>query len=319
MMNSLTYFSTVNSAYGSYNYDAQKHNAWIELQLQKEAKSLSSKYKPYLQTEDLNNSQFKQSQFLTMSNAISMDLQNHQHFYRKHEHFSNKSSIFNPTSQNLKGFDSTYQSGTQYVQTSGADVFCNVNSLAFHKIPLQQQLFQYRLLQQKKQLFQKRFTLDPNQQQAIIREQNYKLSNHQLQSVSLVSSPKDEFFQNVNAFGSRTKFQQYLTSPPLIAHNLQSANTILKTSYINQQSQITPVLTIKCPVSNRISSEKWNSLPQALNACHLKKSNRLDMGRISSFLNPSPPPTLISQNWQTLIKPLRERPILEIAEHMESV
>uniref|UniRef100_A0A0A1XES8 non-specific serine/threonine protein kinase n=1 Tax=Zeugodacus cucurbitae TaxID=28588 RepID=A0A0A1XES8_ZEUCU len=339
-VNSMTILNS-GVGYGSYRYDTRKQDCWLELQqLQKEVVSLKSKYRNNkVPLDDGSNYQFQSSQFYSIPNRLSLDL-HHQfvqtphtprtpHLVRPQHSF--ETVDFSPPFVNNVRFDA---SNLPMATPARGDMalLCNINPLVIQRQPLQQQLLQHRLLQQKRQLLQKQYALESHisRQQLMMREQSYKAGPPQqfvgqgLIATSFESAdpcpPNDIIVNGLHVFerGS-AKFQQSSIIPLPYGPTI---NNYMKTSYIKQQSQDLSMLTMPTkytPPLSRHASETWSSLPTTVNSSQLKKSSKLieNGGRLAPQFHANT--NVYTSNWQTVIRPLSESPILELAEHLESV
>ncbi|XP_050331379.1 MAP/microtubule affinity-regulating kinase 3 isoform X2 [Bactrocera neohumeralis] len=339
-VNSMTILNS-GVGYGSYRYDTRKQDCWLELQqLQKEVVSLKSKYRSNkVPIDDGGNYQFHSSQFYSIPNRLSLDL-HHQFVQSPHtprtphlirpQHSFETIDFPSPFINNVR-FDA---SNLPVASSARADMtlLCNINPLVIQRQPLQQQLLQHRLLQQKRQLLQKQYALESHisRQQLMMREQSFKAGPPQqvagqgLIATSFESAescpPSDIFINGLNVFERASgKFQQSSIIPLPYGPTI---NNYMKTSYIKQQSQDLSLLTMPTkytPPLSRHASETWSSLPTTVNSSQLKKSSKLieNGGRLAPQFHANT--NVYTSNWQTVIRPLSESPILELAEHLESV
>ncbi|XP_011213693.2 probable serine/threonine-protein kinase nek3 isoform X1 [Bactrocera dorsalis] len=339
-VNSMTILNS-GVGYGSYRYDTRKQDCWLELQqLQKEVVSLKSKYRSNkIPLDDGGNYQFHSSQFYSIPNRLSLDL-HHQFVQSPHtprtphlirpQHSFETIDFPSPFINNVR-FDA---SNLPMTSSARADMtlLCNINPLVIQRQPLQQQLLQHRLLQQKRQLLQKQYALESHisRQQLMMREQSFKAGPpQQVAGQGLIASsfesaescpPSDIFINGLNVFERASgKFQQSSIIPLPYGPTI---NNYMKTSYIKQQSQDLSLLTMPTkytPPLSRHASETWSSLPTTVNSSQLKKSSKLieNGGRLAPQFHANT--NVYTSNWQTVIRPLSESPILELAEHLESV
>ncbi|XP_069965534.1 MAP/microtubule affinity-regulating kinase 3 isoform X2 [Bactrocera oleae] len=295
-VNSMTILNS-GVGYGSYRYDTRKQDCWLELQqLQKEVVSLKSKYRSNkVPLDDGGNYQFHSSQFYSIPNRLSLDL-HHQFVQSPHtprtpllvrpQHSFETIDFPAPFINNVR-FDASNLPMTSHARAD-MTLLCNMNPLVIQRQPLQQQLLQHRLLQQKRQLLQKQFALESHisRQQLMMREQSFKAGPPQqvvgqgLIATSFESAescpPSDLFINGLNVFerGS-SKFQQSSIIPLPYGPTI---NNYMKTSYIKQQSQDLSMLTMPTkytPPLSRHASETWSSLPTTVNSSQLKKPSKL--------------------------------------------
>ncbi|XP_012161815.1 serine/threonine-protein kinase par-1 isoform X3 [Ceratitis capitata] len=211
---------------------------------------------------------------------------------------------------------------------AGGDMalLCSVNHLAVQRQPLQQQLLQHRLLQKRQLQKQFAFEAQISRQQFMMREQAYKSGmplQHGLVATRFESTescpPNDVFINGLSVFDRGSGKFQHSSIIPLSYG--PTTNKYMKTSYINQQSQdlsTTRMPTKYSPLS-RHASETWSSLPTTMNNSQLKKTSKLreSGGHITPQFHANA--NVYTSNWQTVIRPLSESPILELAEHLEPV
>lgn len=318
------------TSYGSYRYDTHKRNGWLELQqLQREAHTLKSKYRSNLPLDEYNNCQFQHSQFYTLSNRLPMEF--HQpyspHLMRameNMENFPDKNGTIHPSLYHYLRLDATnaaaiaaggmpraHHEGLLYSQLNAAAM------LPMQKPPLQQQLLQHRLLQQKRQLFQKQYALESqlSRPHHILREHGYKLSPHpHVVPITPTSTPPpqamphpDELLE-LHMLERSGKLHHNSLAPlavyPTNNHHAATAainNHYMKTSYIKQQSAdvaVLPMTRSRSPNMSRQASETWNSLSAAAivhnKMSPVKMENGTSRGAVStptSVLAPAPPPS----------------------------
>ncbi|XP_073834666.1 salt-inducible kinase 2 [Musca autumnalis] len=327
------------SAYGSYRYDTpHKRNGWLELQqLQREAHTLKSKYRSNLPMDEFNNCQFQHSQFYTLSNRIpAMDFHPtySPHLMRAMENMENfpeKSGVpLHPSLYHYMRMDaaaSPYPGGLprQDPNLILSQMNTGTAMLPMQKPPLQQQLLQHRLLQQKRQLFQKQYALEAHlgRPHHVIREHSYKLSGHAPPALTPASTPppppaiphNDDFVQLQMYERSNSKLHHNSLAPLAVYnhhqphHNHHSVNSYMKTTYIKQQSADVAVMPPmgpgrRSPNINRHASEIWSATTGGnVNAGgttpmldHRKMTPvKLENGgsRGSSVSAPSPSPSLL--------------------------
>ncbi|KAI8116088.1 hypothetical protein FF38_00917 [Lucilia cuprina] len=311
------------TAYGSYRYDTHKRNGWLELQqLQREAHTLKSKYRSNLPLDEFNNCQFQHSQFYTLSNRIPVEF--HQpyapHLVRameNMENFPDKNGTIHPSLYHYLRLDAAnaayagsmpraHHEGLLYSQLNAAAM------LPMQKPPLQQQLLQHRLLQQKRQLFQKQYALESHlaRPHHMLREHGYKLSPHpHAVPITPTSTPPPQTMPHPDELMElhmleRSGKLHHNSLAPLAAysnnHHAAINNHYMKTTYIKQQSAdvaVLPMTRSRSPNISRHASETWNSL-SAATIVHKKMSpvklengtaNRGSASTPTSALAPPPP------------------------------
>ncbi|XP_059223636.1 serine/threonine-protein kinase par-1 isoform X3 [Stomoxys calcitrans] len=279
------------SAYGSYRYDTpHKRNGWLELQqLQREAHTLKSKYRSNLPMDEFNNCQFQHSQFYTLSNRIpAVDFHSaySSHLMRAMENMENfpekNGGTLHPSLYHYLRVDAANAYPAGLPRQDPNVIFSHMNAatamLPMQKPPLQQQLLQHRLLQQKRQLFQKQYALEAHlgRPHHLIREHSYKLSGHPhiMTPASTPTPPPppamsphpDELLQ-LQMFERSGKMHHNSLAPLGVynhhhSHHHHGMNSnYMKTTYIKQQSADVAVLPVvaqgrRSPIS-RHASEVW--------------------------------------------------------------
>ncbi|XP_019891073.2 serine/threonine-protein kinase par-1 [Musca domestica] len=281
------------SAYGSYRYDTpNKRNGWLELQqLQREAHTLNSKYRSNLPMDEFNNCQFQHSQFYTLSNRIpAMDFHPTytSHLMRTMDNMENfpekNGGPFHPSLYHYMRMDATQNAYPGSLPRQDPNLILSQMNpatamLPMQKPPLQQQLLQHRLLQQKRQLFQKQYALEAHlgRPHHLIREHSYKLGAHPSHAVTPTSTPppppppavmphNDDFVQLQMFERSSGKLHHNSLTPLAVYnhHHQHSINSYMKTTYIKQQSAdvavIPPIVQgRRSPNINRHASEIWSA------------------------------------------------------------
>ncbi|XP_068156919.1 serine/threonine-protein kinase par-1 [Drosophila tropicalis] len=218
----------------------------------------------------------------------------------------------------------------------GVGVGVGVPMSPMQKPPLQQQLLQHRLLQQKRQLFQKQYALEaqlagrhhpaahfnhqhqfphshhPNHHQ----HHHHNHNHHHLAASSSNSAPEqhlaDELYElaMLDRPRSGTPRLQHSLTMPGANHAFSQMN--LKTSYISQSTQsqdpgaaspATPSIMPGTPTTAGKQQVNAPPTPHDIEQYHTTTG--------------TPVLSLFTPNWQTLVS--RESPILEISEHLESV
>ncbi|XP_075155539.1 salt-inducible kinase 2 [Haematobia irritans] len=280
------------SGYGSYRYDIpHKRNGWLELQqLQREAHTLKSKYRSNLPMDEFNNCQFQHSQFYTLSNRIpAMDFHAaySSHLMRAMENVENfpekNGGALHPSLYHYLRVDAANAYPGSMPRQDPNTIFTHLNAAAamlpMQKPPLQQQLLQHRLLQQKRQLFQKQYALEAHLSRPhhLIREHSYKLSGHpHIVTPSTpppppppsVMTPHNEEFMQMQLYDRGAKIHHNSLAPLSVYNNHHNHHSninpnYMKTTYIKQQSADVAVLPLgpherRSPM-NRIASEVWTA------------------------------------------------------------
>ncbi|KAH8317369.1 hypothetical protein KR074_010693 [Drosophila pseudoananassae] len=211
------------------------------------------------------------------------------------------------------------------------------------KPPLQQQLLQHRLLQQKRQLFQKQYALEaqlagrhhhhhhpqapPHPQQQQLHHQHHfghpppsqpppapAPESHlaeELYELALLERPRS----------GTPRLQHSMTMPG--AHAFSQMN--LKTTYISQSEQVPNGGAAGGAAgggggvaggggTTGASAAPPSTAPGTPTTVKCKPVASLD----GDYHTSTPVLSLFAPNWQSLVKPLSESPILELSEHLES-
>lgn len=277
-LNSLSVLSSA-PTYNSHRlYEAHLRNGLFELQkLQEEDAIEAAQYGSNMPLDEFKNCQFQYGQFRSNINRMSLDFKPSYQSY-KHEMesaFSNRCTEFSaPPIYSYKP-DANY-----YMTPSRSDAMSlNLNCLQFQqqKPPLQQQLLQHRLLQQKRQIFQKQVAIESHVSRSQIPRQNsYKAVQHRQFDCNLqfINAEPENVFHLQRS--ERSEWHPFI---PTYGYYQQPKN-FLKTSYIKNHSQVTSACSIpmRCKANNIDTSETWNSLPKSINACKINKCNRFDNG-----------------------------------------
>nr|NP_569972.1 Salt-inducible kinase 2 [Drosophila melanogaster]AAF45711.1 Salt-inducible kinase 2 [Drosophila melanogaster]AJP62078.1 FI24002p1 [Drosophila melanogaster] len=199
------------------------------------------------------------------------------------------------------------------------------------KPPLQQQLLQHRLLQQKRQLFQKQYALEAQLAGRHHHHQQHSHHHHHHFGHSLGPPPPpapapehhlaDELYELALLDRPRSgtpRLQHSMTMPG--AHAFSQMN--LKTSYISQSDQVPGAAPNGAGSGGSAAGVSCSAPPSTAPGTPTVKckpttphGHSLD----SDYHTSTPVLSLFTPNWQSLVKPLSESPILEISEHLESV
>ncbi|XP_055302042.1 serine/threonine-protein kinase SIK1 isoform X2 [Sitodiplosis mosellana] len=158
----------------------------------------------------------------------------------------------------------------------------NVNKMseqcgALQKPPLQQQLMQHRLLQQKRQVLQKQVALENGlSRRQMLRQQSYKLAQQQ-QVLPPLSLPLSEIeSKDLLAFqalveGSTPKNSHiYVSQTPKsssLSPVLNGSPKMIKTSHIQQQTMQKPLLHSSCHVS-----DSWNTISGSMKTISISEN-----------------------------------------------
>lgn len=318
-------------AYGSYRYDTHKRNGWLELQqLQREAHTLKSKYRSNLPMDEFNNCQFQHSQFYTMSNRIP-PVDFHQ-AYSAHlmramenvENFPEKNGAIHPSLYHYLRVDAANAYPANLPRQDPALLCTQLNAatamLPMQKPPLQQQLLQHRLLQQKRQLFQKQYALESHlgRPHHLIREHGYKLSHPHGVPVTPTSTPPPPPVMTPHSdelmhlhLLERSGKLHHNSLAPLGAYNHHALNNYMKTTYIKQQSAdvaVHPMAQSRSPNMSRHASEIWANYSSGATAgapgmtAHRQMSPvKLDNGIRGS--TSAPPSVLPPHSYHVIVNP----------------
>lgn len=148
---------------------------------------------------------------------------------------------------------------------------------ALQKPPLQQQLMQHRLLQQKRQVLQKQVALENGlSRRQMLRQQSYKIAQQQ-QVVPPLSLPLSEVeSKDLLAFqamveGSMPKSPHLYVAQgsrsPSLSPVLNGSPKMIKTSHIQQATQKQP-LQSPC----HANSDSWNSISGSMKTCQISEN-----------------------------------------------
>ena len=259
-------------------HETHKTKGVLELHLlQQEAACLSSQYQSFVPQEEINVRQREHSQFhvtpMRPSNdsntilfqcgykyedlsyysknvsGLTSDISNYVGMIKndliKHENGELPGSKF--ISMNMKTDSQSNQAAQQSIQ----------------KPPLQQQLMQHRLLQQKRQILQKQGAMESclNRRQ-MLRQQSYKMAQNQpiLPPLPLMSEKESE---------DLLAFQQIVENPslsPCSSPLINSPNHLKSSHFHNNQ---------RCQAAQTLSNENgaWNNLPNNMqNSCQISEA-----------------------------------------------
>lgn len=147
---------------------------------------------------------------------------------------------------------------------------------ALQKPPLQQQLMQHRLLQQKRQVLQKQVALENGlSRRQMLRQQSYKLAQQQ-QVVPPLSLPLNEIeSKDLLAFqalveGAAPKSPHLYVSQtsrsPSLSPVLNGSPKMMKTSHIQQTMQ-KPPLHSPCH-----TNDSWNTISGSMKTCQISEN-----------------------------------------------
>ncbi|CAH4034650.1 unnamed protein product [Pieris brassicae] len=300
----------------------------LELHLvQKEAQKLKTQYQSTIPAEEMTQRQIQHNQF-----AAS---------------FTTYLDTKNPTPKRISLPESFNYSSTSPPMPASPKMVAQLqeNSELTHgvsvpqvKPPLQQQLMQHRLFQQKRQLLQKQMT-PPNvpvhemtalhniqvglSRRQMLRQQSYKIAQQQpvLPPLPLTESESRDLLA----------FQAIVEDPNRVKHKVEDEED----AKFYQGSMEINIM------KDRLGNENWSNLPSSLQtACQISELSRRDVkdsqegeSSLDAPLWPGqwnaslfPPQTCFQPSWQghslppnTNMLPLSESPILELTEQMESI
>lgn len=246
-------------------HEACKAKGVLELHLlQQEAASLSSQYQSYVPQEELNVRQREHSQFYVspMKTATDPNSILYQCGYKYEDlcYFNkNVTGITSDISSYVGMMKNDYvkhengdmakmKSDSQAAQQAGSG----------QKPPLQQQLMQHRLLQQKRQILQKQGAMETClSRRQMLRQQSYKMAQSQQILPPLPFPLTEKESEDLLAF------QKIVENP-----NESCSSNLLKTSYLHTSST-SPSLS---PLPQSIENGAWNNLPSNLqNSCQISE------------------------------------------------
>ncbi|KAH8294479.1 hypothetical protein KR018_011751 [Drosophila ironensis] len=330
--------------YGSYRYEQAKRQGWLELQhLQQEAAHVHAHFHhhhpqvyphhPHTQSYGLEElCQFPNGQFYPLPSK------HHALLMLPHPHHYNH-TLYQPP---LLPVDGAAASGDLYGlgcyrppppppgiyphHPLGGGVGGGMSMSPMQKPPLQQQLLQHRLLQQKRQLFQKQYALEnqlsgryhPHPQQHP-HPHNYGHPSHAPPSPALDSDLTDELDE-------LALLERPRNGTPRLQHSMTFSQMNLKTTYINQLEQVPGSgggpsgreLGTDVGASGGVSSSAASLSTVSGTSTTVKCKPTASHGSHSLDAGDYNTATPVLSLWHSLVKPLGESPILEISEHLES-
>lgn len=192
--------------------------------LQQEAASLSSKYQTCVPIEEINVRQREHSQFFGTPIKTVNDQNSTFHCAYKYEdsNYFNKTS----TSGNYVGIKNDDMSGLCEMRHKSESPVINTTQSSMQKPPLQQQLMQHRLLQQKRQILQKQGALETCLSRRMLRQQSYKIAQNQQVLPPLPLNEKES--------EDLLEFHQKIENASCTIASVSSSN-LLKTTYLHNQ------------------------------------------------------------------------------------
>lgn len=244
-------------------HEACKAKGVLELHLlQQEAASLSLQYQSCVPQEEIIVRQREHSQFHIAPIKASCDNPTaslHQCGYKNEDlgYFNKNFNGIIPDISNIVGVLKPEDCSPQTSQSS--------NSL--QKPPLQQQLMQHRLLQQKRQILQKQGAMETGlsrrQTQHLLRQQSYKMAQNQQILPPLPFPLTEKETEDLLAF------QQKIENPHSTSCNSPSVclPTLIKSTHI-QNNQYATSLSLYPPMTE---NGVWNNLASNLNSCQISE------------------------------------------------
>lgn len=153
-------------------HESSKSKGILELHLlQKEAAHLKTKYEANVSLDEMAARQHQHSQFYVVPISQNSQSSANAYYAAREIHESMRLASLRDMG---KYMDSVQQHQLHQQQHAAA------NSIQFQKHPLQQQLMQHRLLQQKRHIFQKQVNSEPGvNRRHIFRQQSYKFAQQQ--------------------------------------------------------------------------------------------------------------------------------------------
>lgn len=237
-------------------HEVCKAKGVLELHLlQKEASKLNSQYQANVTLDEMTARQMQHIMFHDSPKMVNKNMEGH---------------------FNKAGDLAIYQ--CKYENALARDISkMNEQCAALQKPPLQQQLMQHRLLQQKRQVLQKQVALENGlSRRQMLRQQSYKIAQQQ-QVVPPLSLPLSETeSKDLLAFqalveGSTPISPHLYVAPgsrsPSLSPVLNGSPKMIKTSHIQQTPQ-KPSLQSPCHANN----DSWNSISGSMKTCQISEN-----------------------------------------------
>lgn len=237
-------------------HEVCKAKGVLELHLlQKEAFKLNSQYQANVTLDEMTARQMQHIMFHDSPKMVNKNAEGH---------------------FNKAGDLAIYQ--CKYENALARDISkMNEQCAALQKPPLQQQLMQHRLLQQKRQVLQKQVALENGlSRRQMLRQQSYKIAQQQ-QVVPPLSLPLSEIeSKDLLAFqalveGSTPKTPHLYVAQgsrsPSLSPVLNGSPKMIKTSHIQQTTQ-KPSLQSPCHANN----DSWNSISGSMKTCQISEN-----------------------------------------------
>lgn len=241
-------------------HEACKAKGFLELHLlQQEAASLSSQYQSHVPQEELNVRQREHSQFhVTPIRAAANSDHNAillQCGYKYDDMYMKSVSGISLDISNYVGMMKNELN--ENAELNGCKFLSNVkggDQQGMSKPPLQQQLMQHRLLQQKRQILQKQGAMEASlSRRQMLRQQSYKMAQNQQVLPPLPFPLSEKESEDLLAF------QQIVENPDAPGLN---PSHLLKTTHLKS-----PALS---PQLQATENGTWNNLPN-IGACHISE------------------------------------------------
>lgn len=257
--------------------EACKTKGVLELHLlQQEAASLSSQYQSCVPLEEMNVRQQEHRQFHVTPIKIAYE-QNAMLYQCGYK--SDDLSFFNRTVSGITTDISNYVSMMKIDDYNGIErISMNLKNdsqslhipqsqLSIQKPPLQQQLMQHRLLQQKRQILQKQGAMEAclSSRRQMLRQQSYKIAQNQQILPPLPFPLSEKESEDLLAFQQIVENQQMIDNPksPTFSCSLVSPSNVLKTTHLHY-NQPSPPLQLN-------ENGAWANLPTNFNSCQINE------------------------------------------------
>lgn len=260
-------------AFSQRLHEACKAKGVLELnRIQKEAASLSSQYQSCLPQEEINVRQREHLKYVTPLRSShsndSNDIASLSSFY------ANKNATddfyFN---KNVEGIASDI---SNYLGLVNSEIMKYENMEKVQKPPLQQQLMQHRLLQQKRQILQKQGALETQaglsrRHSQMLRQQSYKAAQNQQILPPLPLSEKES--EDLIAF------QHIVENPdPSSSSNFVGCSGAMKSTHLHNTSYISPSVSPQTVIfqggdENGMRNILPKNLHNAFQSCQISDQN----------------------------------------------
>lgn len=253
-------------------HEACKAKGVLELHLlQQEAAQLTSQYQSNVPADELNVRQMQHSQFHI--SPIKSDLCT----FQINVGGNNGNYKSSNAQENSAYFNKTINDITTYVGMMKSDLAKN-DELIKHltkaespqqKPPLQQQLMQHRLLQQKRQILQKQGALEAGlSRRQMLRQQSYKMAQNQQIMPPLPFPLSESESEDLLAF--QQSVENSTSSGSL---HMATSPKFLKTTHLHG-GNISPQPSSSASSTLCTDVGIWNNLPTSLqNSCQISEAN----------------------------------------------